>query len=125
MRLWAVGHDRLTDLETVYVSRAIGARTSAIIQENGPVWVYLESCGGKFMPDFPRAALFVENRTIDKDARPLYARVSGGYWDSVLIEVSLETYITPKFTEWVKDEIFGRLRSGGSVRIAILAPTNN
>ena len=72
-----------------------------------------------FMMDFPRAASFIEKPQRQPGERPIFANVSGGHWNSVFIEVSQETYLTEKFSLWLRDQVFGRLRPGGDVRIAI------
>lgn len=49
----------------------------------------------------------------------------GHKYDSVFIEVSLETYITKPFKQWLEEAVFCRLTPGAAVRIAIISPESN
>ena len=66
---------------------------------------------------------FIENpshrEALDK---PIGAMTTGSRWDSVFIEVSLPTYITQHFRDWLEQSVMTRLMPNGSIRIAIIAP---
>lgn len=71
------------------------------------------------MNKFPRQANFTDQPSRASGSYAVGAHISGGYWDSVFVEVRLETYVDHKFTEWMRNEVLGRLRPGGQVRVVI------
>lgn len=67
-----------------------------------------------------RCGIFVENsakRMLVKGS-PLFGHPNGIY-DSVIVEVSPQTYITNQFHEWMCDEVIPRLSSQGIINIMI------
>lgn len=62
---------------------------------------------------------FVEGARTDEE-KPIFANVPGIALDSVFIQVSVETYITPQFQEWLMNVVLPRIsHKCDAVRIAI------
>ena len=73
-----------------------------------------------------RQVNFIENPANRTEYdKPIGAMCAGQRFDSVFIEVSLETYITPPFQEWLTDSVFCRLTPGAAVRMAVINPDVN
>lgn len=72
------------------------------------------------MADFPRAVVFSDNPHRPPEEKPVYSVTAGQRWDSVLIEISVETYSSAHFKRWLDEGVLPRLKPGGSIRLAIL-----
>lgn len=65
---------------------------------------------------------FIENPSNRTQAdKPIGAITAGQRWDSVYIEVSLATYTTQEFRDWIDQCIIPRILPGGSMRIAVIS----
>lgn len=63
---------------------------------------------------------FIESDTLSNHEKPVGAVISGERWDSVFIEVTLDTYITKQFQDWLRESVLTKLTgSCDAVRIAI------
>lgn len=62
---------------------------------------------------------FVEGARMPGE-KPILANIQGVRLDSVYIQVSVETYITPQFQEWITNSILPRISNQcDAIRIAI------
>jgi hypothetical protein len=66
---------------------------------------------------------FIENPSHRTPAdKPVGAMIAGHRWDSVFIEVSMSTYISEHFRNWLAEGVMPRIMPEGSIRIAIIYP---
>jgi hypothetical protein len=69
---------------------------------------------------------FVEEPDREKGERAICSPVLAEYFDSVYVQVYLETYITPRFQEWLKSCVMTRCTPDcDAVRIAVMTKTLN
>jgi hypothetical protein len=68
---------------------------------------------------------FVEG-TRQPGEKPLFSMLTGVQLDSVFIQVTLETYLSKKFQQWLNESIFTRITPGcQAIRIAIMTERAN
>ena len=69
---------------------------------------------------------FIEPAPRSEGELPIFSQVNGMRYDSVFIQVSVETYITKHFQEWLSNCILPRLTPKcDAVRIAITQSRGN
>lgn len=74
-----------------------------------------------------RVASFIEDPARDIGERPILSPTLGEEFDSVFIQVTLPTYLSDNFQEWLKLNIFTRIhpKNHAGVRIAIVSANYN